>query len=152
MHRVFSPFSNWFLCKLVNRITINKDSLVRRCRTGEFTMPAPDADLIIDIRDQEISFVGDHKHCLCRTCFRTGSAGCFFCLYNTIILYEHNLTDLGKLLCFRNQGLQSIGWANLGTSCTIICTKTFMIVHYRLHQSCKPVLKPCRLQYPVRTG
>ena len=140
------------LSNLMNRDPINKNGLVGSCGAGIFTMAAANADIGVCFRYNKVAFVGDHIYCFCRTCFRAGSTGCFFCFYYTVILNEICLADPGKLLGFNNKRLKGIGRAYLCANSTIIGTEALMVIHYRLHHAFHAVLQQGWLKNIVWAG
>jgi len=122
-----------FLRSCMYRIAINENSFVRNGRTSKFAMPASDANLIFRFRNNQFSFIGDHMNGFCGATLSTGSACCFFCINNTILLYKDGLPYLCQFLGFDHQRKHSTCRADLDTSHTFVCTEPLSEVHMRLH-------------------
>jgi len=122
------------------------------CRACILTMSASNADVGIYLRYQEISLIRNHIDSLGRTCFRTCSAGSFFCFDDTIVLYEIYLADLCKLFCFKFKRMKRISGAYLGAFCAVVSAEAPVIIHYRLHHSCYAILKKRWYKYIVGTS
>lgn len=96
-------FDNRFFSSLMHRISIDINCLIWCCGACIFTVSATHTDLLVNFRNNQISFIGNHIHGFCGAAFRACSAGCLFGFDNTVILYKNCLAKLCKLFCFNNK-------------------------------------------------
>ena len=54
------------------------------------------------------SFIRNHMTCFCRTAFGACPAGCFFCLYYTVIFNKFCLPNLSKFFSLKVRGCKAL--------------------------------------------
>ena len=137
----FKFLFNRFFCDKVYFIAFDINSTVRFGWTCIFASPAANANLVVYFRDGQFSFVQYHIHRFGRAVFRAGSAICVIGINNTVFLNKTGNADLCDLLSFRRQWPDGPCRTNLATQGTFEITESGVIIHKRLHQSMKTILK-----------
>lgn len=100
------------------RITVDIDCLKRGRRTGILARPAPDADFLVDLGDEQLT-IWNHVHRLGRTVFRARSTIGFLGLDDAILLFKLCLANLKKVLLLHRDRNNSSGRTNFAAKGTV---------------------------------
>lgn len=118
-----------FFSSGMNRITVNKDSLVGYHGAGKLAVPATYADIVGSFRDCKIVNKRNHMNGFGRAAFGAGTACCVLRFNNTVLLYKNSLANLSKFLCFRHKRKQCTRGADFKTPCAFVRAETLMVIH-----------------------
>jgi len=138
--------------RLVDGISVDEDCLVWFGGAGVFARPASDTDIILHLRDKEVSLKRNHMACFGGAMFRTGSTGCLLSVDNAVVLNEDSLAKLCQLFGFDHKWHDGACGADISTAVAFVVAEPCVEIHPRLHDAGKAIFTDGRLNDIGRAG
>lgn len=130
----------------MDRIAVNENSPVGSGGACMFTGSAAYANIVFNLRDQQIALIGYHMARLGRTVFRASPACSLLCFDNAIVLYENCLAYLCQFFGIKHKGHDGPGGAYIGTPCALVVAEATVKIHPGLHDAGESILIHGRLE------
>ena len=143
----FKLFGLRFGGGFMDGISVNENSPVRPGGACMFAGTAAYANFILNLRDEQLSLVGDHLACLGGAVFGTCPACSLLGMNYAIVLNEYGFTDLCQFLGFKHEGHYRPGGAYVSTPRALVVAKPAVEIHPWLHDAGKPVFTYRRLKH-----
>lgn len=136
----------------MDRISVDEDSLIGFCGAGILARPASDANIILHLRDKQVSLERNHMTCFGGAMLRTGTAGRLLSADDAVVLNEDSLAKLCQLFGFHHQWHDGACGADIGTAVTVVVAESTVEVHPGLHDTGKSIFTDRRLNNIGRAG